>query len=85
MATSEPLVAWIVALIPLRRVKDMLRTGLQRLPPPLALLVFVVPAAVLFPLKLLSVLVDRAQTHHRGGSGVWFRQADRRRRHRVRV
>jgi hypothetical protein len=51
----EPIVEWIVAKLPFRRVKAALRAGLEWLPPPLALVVFVVPGVLLFPLKLLSL------------------------------
>ena len=51
----EPVVEWIVARLPFRRVKAALRAGLEWLPPPAALIVFVVPGVLLFPLKLLAL------------------------------
>ena len=51
----EPIVARIVALIPLRALKAWLATRIERLSPPMTLLVFLVPVVVLFPLKLVGV------------------------------
>jgi hypothetical protein len=51
----EPLVAWIVGKIPLRRLKALLKRFLEWLPPAAALIAFVVPGVILFPLKLLAV------------------------------
>lgn len=51
----EPVVARIVALIPLRRLKAWLAERLQGMSPGLTLFVFVVPGILLFPLKLLGV------------------------------
>jgi len=48
----EPIVARIVARIPLRRFKLWLAQRIEQLSPALTLLVFLVPAIVLFPLKL---------------------------------
>lgn len=58
----EPIVARIVELIPLRRFKAALRSTLDRLPPPVALIAFVVPGVLLFPLKLLALWLV-AQKH----------------------
>jgi hypothetical protein len=51
----EPIVHWIVAKIPLRRLKRRLKAALEWLPPAAALVVFIVPALLLFPLKILAV------------------------------
>jgi hypothetical protein len=51
----KPVVAGIVALIPLRRIKRRLKAAVEWLPPPAALVVFAVPALLLFPLKLVAV------------------------------
>jgi hypothetical protein len=51
----EPVVEWIVDRLPFRRIKAALRAGLEWLPAPAALVVFVVPVVLLFPLKLLAL------------------------------
>jgi hypothetical protein len=51
----EPIVAWVVAQIPLRALKTRLAGGIRKLPPAATLIVFVVPVAVLFPFKLLGL------------------------------
>lgn len=51
----EPIVEWIVARIPLRALKARLAAWIDTVPPPAALVVFVVPGIVLFPLKLLTL------------------------------
>ena len=51
----EPLVASVVARIPLRALKARLAAWIETIPPPAALLVFVVPGILLFPLKLLTL------------------------------
>jgi hypothetical protein len=51
----EPIVARIVALIPLRRLKAWLAAKIETLSPPLTLVVFLVPVVVLFPLKIVGV------------------------------
>ena len=51
----EPIVAWIVGQIPLRRLKTLLKRFLEWLPPAAALVAFVVPGLLLFPLKLAAV------------------------------
>ena len=50
----EPLVARIVAAIPLRAVKRWLAERIAHLSPPVTLAVFLVPVLVLFPLKILG-------------------------------
>ena len=54
-AHLQPVVAWIVAHVPLRALKARLAAWIETIPPAAALLVFVVPAVVLFPLKLLTL------------------------------
>lgn len=51
----EPLVEWVVARIPLRALKRRVAMAIDHLSPPAALIVFVVPAVLLFPLKLLTI------------------------------
>jgi hypothetical protein len=51
----EPIVELIVARIPLRALKARLAAWIETVPPPAALLVFIVPGVLLFPLKLLTL------------------------------
>ena len=51
----EPVVARIVTLIPLRAIKAWIAEKVQRLSPPLTLIVFLVPVILLFPLKVLGL------------------------------
>lgn len=51
----EPVVARIVELIPLRAIKAWIAEKVQRLSPPLTLIVFLVPVILLFPLKVLGL------------------------------
>ncbi len=51
----EPIVARIVARIPLDAFKARLATWIERLPPAATLIVFVVPFILLLPLKFLEV------------------------------
>ncbi len=48
----EPIVAWIVAIIPLRAFKQWLADRVDALSPATTLIVFIVPIIPLFPLKL---------------------------------
>jgi hypothetical protein len=48
----EPVVAWFVALIPLRAFKQWLAERVDTLSPAMTLIVFIVPVFPLFPLKL---------------------------------
>ena len=50
-----PLVAWIVARIPLRALKAAVAAFIERLPPAATLVVFVVPVLLLLPLKFLGL------------------------------
>jgi hypothetical protein len=50
----EPIVAWVVAVIPLRRLKAWIAAAIERLSPTATLIVFAVPFIVLFPLKVLE-------------------------------
>ena len=50
----EPLVAWVVAAIPLERLKARIGAAIERLSPAATLIVFAVPFIVLFPLKFLE-------------------------------
>lgn len=51
----EPIVEWIVARIPLRALKLKLAAAIEALPPAATLIVFIVPAVLLFPFKLLGL------------------------------
>jgi hypothetical protein len=50
----EPLVAWVVARIPLQALKARIAAAIERLSPAATLIVFIVPLVVLFPLKFLE-------------------------------
>ncbi len=50
----EPIVAWFVALIPLRAFKQWLAERVDALSPAMTLIVFIVPVLPLFPLKLVG-------------------------------
>jgi hypothetical protein len=50
----EPMVAWVVAAVPLERVKAQIAAAIERLSPAATLIVFTVPFIVLFPLKFLE-------------------------------
>jgi hypothetical protein len=50
-----PIVAWIVARIPLRAIKARTAAWIEGLPPAVTLVVFVVPVAVLLPFKFLGL------------------------------
>jgi hypothetical protein len=51
----EPVVGWVVARIPLRALKARIAGAIDRLSPPAALVVFIVPGIMLFPLKLMTI------------------------------
>ena len=51
----EPIVAWVVALIPLRTFKQWLAERVDTLSPAMTLIVFIVPLIPLFPLKLIGI------------------------------
>src|SRR5258705_7892817 len=51
----RPLVAWVVGLVRWDRLKARLAAAIERLPPYPTLLVFLVPVALLLPLKLLGL------------------------------
>ena len=51
----EPIVAWFVALIPLRTFKQWLAERVDTLSPAMTLIVFIVPVIPLFPLKLVGI------------------------------
>jgi hypothetical protein len=50
----EPIVAWVVAAIPLRTFKQWLADRVDTLSPAMTLIVFIVPVIPLFPLKLVG-------------------------------
>jgi hypothetical protein len=51
----EPIVAGLVAWIPLHRLKEAIAARIETLSPAATLIVFAVPVVVLFPLKLFGV------------------------------
>jgi hypothetical protein len=51
----QPVVAWVVARIPLRAVKAWTAGTVRKLSPAATLIVFIVPVAALFPFKLLGL------------------------------
>jgi hypothetical protein len=51
----EPIVAWLVDCIAWRRLKERLAAAIERLPPAATLVVFIIPAILLFPLKLAGL------------------------------
>jgi len=51
----EPVVAWFVALLPLRSFKQWLAERVDTLSPAMTLIVFIVPVIPLFPLKLIGL------------------------------
>jgi hypothetical protein len=50
----EPIVAWVVAKLPLQTFKQWLAERVDTLSPAMTLIVFVVPVVPLFPLKLVG-------------------------------
>src|SRR5580692_4313443 len=50
----EPIVAWVVAKLPLRAFKHWLAERVDTLSPAMTLVVFIVPVIPLFPLKLVG-------------------------------
>ena len=50
-----PIVAWIVARLPLRAIKVRIAVWIEALPPTATLFVFIVPVLMLLPLKFLGV------------------------------
>jgi hypothetical protein len=54
-AKLEPVVAAIVALIPLQGIKARTAAAIERLPPAATLVVFLVPVAVLLPIKIAAL------------------------------
>jgi hypothetical protein len=51
----EPIVAWLVSLIPLRAFKQWLADRVDTLSPAMTLIVFIVPVIPLFPLKMVGL------------------------------
>jgi hypothetical protein len=63
-----PLARFLVSLLPFKAWKDRVAAAITRLPPYPSLLVFAVPGAMLFPVKLLSFwLVAKGQALAGGG------------------
>jgi hypothetical protein len=51
----EPVVAWVVARVPLQAFKQWLAERVDTLSPAMTLIVFIVPVIPLFPLKLVGI------------------------------
>src|SRR4051794_14206762 len=49
-----PVVAWVVARVPLHALKARIAAFIERLPPAATLIVFIVPVLLLLPLKFLG-------------------------------
>jgi hypothetical protein len=64
----EPIVAWVVAAIPLRTFKQWLAERVDTLSPAMTLIVFIVPVLPLFPLKLVGLWL---LTHEYWASAVF--------------
>lgn len=60
----QPVVARVVAWIPLREIKAWIADKIQHLSPPLTLIVFLIPVVLLFPLKVAGLWL---LAHH-----YWF-------------
>jgi hypothetical protein len=65
----QPLVARLVALLPWRQLKAKIAAWIDHLPPTATLIVFVVPVALLLPLKFAGVWL-LARGHWFGAVGV---------------
>ena len=50
-----PIVAWVVARIPLCAIKEKVAAWIEHLPPAATLVVFIVPVLLLLPLKFLGL------------------------------
>src|SRR5262245_64319037 len=64
-----PIVAWVVARIPLAAFKAKVAASIERLPPYPTLLVFLVPVLLLLPLKFLAIWM-LVHEHWLGALGV---------------
>lgn len=50
----SPIVAWVVARLPLKKFKERIATAIANLPPAATLVVFAIPFILLLPLKFLE-------------------------------
>jgi hypothetical protein len=66
-AQLAPIVAFIVALVPLHTVKTRIAAAIGGLSPAATLIVFVIPPAVLFPIKLFAIWLFH---HHHWLAGI---------------
>ncbi len=66
-AQLAPIVAFIVALLPLHAVKAKIAAAIEGLPPALTLIVFIIPAAILLPIKLSAIWLFH---HHHWLAGI---------------
>lgn len=66
-----PVIGRLVDILPFRQVKQAIHDAIERLPPYATLVVFVVPAVLLFPFKL-AALALLARGHFILGGGVFF-------------
>jgi len=79
----EPIVARVVALIPLHTFKQWLADRVDTLSPAMTLVVFIVPVLPLFPLKLVGLWLLTHEYWLSAITTILFAKTDRRRRHRL--
>ena len=79
----EPIVARIVARIPLRAFKQWLSERVDTLSPAMTLIVFAVPVIPLFPLKLVGLWLLAHEYWLSAVVVIVLRKIRRRRRHRL--
>ena len=79
----EPIVARVVALIPLRAFKQWLADRVDALSPAMTLIVFAVPVIPLFPLKLVGLWLLAHEYWLSAVFTIVFAKIPRRRRHRL--
>jgi hypothetical protein len=53
----QPVVAWVVERLPLRKLKAKIAAWIKHLPPTATLVVFLVPVVALLPFKLFAVVL----------------------------
>jgi hypothetical protein len=66
-ALLAPVVAFVVALLPLRAVKAKIASAIGGLSPAATLVVFIIPPAILFPIKLAAIWLFH---HHYWLAGI---------------
>ncbi len=79
----EPIVAWVVARIPLQTFKQWLAERVDTLSPAMTLIVFIVPVIPLFPLKLVGFWLLAHEYWVSAILTIVVRKVPRRRRRRI--